>query len=217
MNYKTKAKDSFKTKLNLFFYNLSKQNRHKFTLKDFQSFQITEELAHEYATIYWQRELGYAIKGKPIKKIYEDIEQLKKNNEMFIQECKQDYISNTFPSKFPEAKFIELIKVEQCYYCEITKSEIETLATYGQLNKKNLRGWNLEIDRLNSNFEYTPQNCVMCCYWCNNAKTDEFTEEEFKRISQSIKTIWKERIERARFQERFMGDIQDITIIKNEE
>ena len=37
---------------------------------------------------------------------------------------------------------------------------------------------------------YNPDNCVLACYWCNNAKTDAFTDKEFKPIGDIIgKTI----------------------------
>lgn len=37
---------------------------------------------------------------------------------------------------------------------------------------------------------YNPDNCVLACYWCNNAKTDAFTDKEFKPIGDLIgKTI----------------------------
>ena len=220
MNYKSKALDSFKTKLNLFIYQLVINNKLKFESKEFQSFEITEELVSEYSTVYWQQELEFIIKDKTIKEIYEAITNALKENEEVIKACREHYVAKVFPVKFPESKFNEMIKNEQCHYCELKKTEIETLSNNRQLNKKNLRGWNLEIDRLNSNFEYTPENSVMCCYWCNNAKTDEFTEEEFKRIGQSIKTVWKERIKRAlqiREQERYNADVRDIKVFKNEQ
>jgi len=34
----------------------------------------------------------------------------------------------------------------------------------------------------------------MVCYWCNNAKTDEFTEEEFSKIGREIRNIWDDRL-----------------------
>lgn len=34
----------------------------------------------------------------------------------------------------------------------------------------------------------------MACYWCNNAKTDEFTAEEFKEIGKEIRKIWDVRL-----------------------
>ena len=39
---------------------------------------------------------------------------------------------------------------------------------------------------------YNKDNCVLACYWCNNAKTDAFTADEFKPIGKEIgKTIQK--------------------------
>ena len=68
------------------------------------------------------------------------------------------------------------------------------MADIGQIRKKTLRGWKLEVDRLNSNFEYNSDNCVMACYWCNNAKTDEFSKDEFKIIGNAISLVWKSRM-----------------------
>ena len=34
----------------------------------------------------------------------------------------------------------------------------------------------------------------MACYWCNNAKTDEFSPEEFKPIAEGIRKAWNERL-----------------------
>ena len=64
--------------------------------------------------------------------------------------------------------------------------KIEELAQKGKLYKKNERGWNMEIDRKKPNLEYTTDNCVAACYWCNNAKTDEFDDEEFEPIGEQI-------------------------------
>jgi hypothetical protein len=36
----------------------------------------------------------------------------------------------------------------------------------------------------------------MACYWCNNAKTDEFTAEEFKPIGEAIGAALMARINR---------------------
>jgi hypothetical protein len=50
----------------------------------------------------------------------------------------------------------------------------------------------------------------MCCYWCNNAKTDEFTPTEFKFIGQMIGNIWNTRLRAS----RFVDDGAGITVIK---
>jgi hypothetical protein len=76
----------------------------------------------------------------------------------------------------------------------ITIDEINFLIDHGRINKKRLRGYNLEMDRKNSNYEYTPANCVMCCYWCNNAKTDEFDEKEYQLIGDAMRHIWQARL-----------------------
>lgn len=36
----------------------------------------------------------------------------------------------------------------------------------------------------------------MSCYWCNNAKTDEFTFEEFEEIGKSFGLVWNKRLKK---------------------
>jgi hypothetical protein len=45
-----------------------------------------------------------------------------------------------------------------------------------------------------ANLEYLMENCVTCCYWCNNTKTDEFSYYEFKKVGVEIEKIWHERL-----------------------
>jgi 5-methylcytosine-specific restriction endonuclease McrA len=90
------------------------------------------------------------------------------------------------------------VQVRKCFYCDITESDINKLITQNKITTKRLttRGRKLEIDRRSPNVKYDQiSNLVLCCYWCNNAKTDEFTDEEFKNfIAPGIKQIWKDRI-----------------------
>ena len=51
-----------------------------------------------------------------------------------------------------------------------------------------------KIDRKLPNLEYSEENCCMACYWCNNAKTDEFSPKEFKPIAEGIRKAWNERL-----------------------
>jgi hypothetical protein len=49
------------------------------------------------------------------------------------------------------------------------------------------RGKRLEIDRRDPRLSYDDiNNIVWCCYWCNNAKSNFFTEEEFRPIALAI-------------------------------
>ena len=190
--YKIKAKDSFRTKKNLFiFYSVinrkSEVNKH-----DFENFVISEDLVKCYTSEYWQQDLEYLIEGLKIAEIETAINEFEKNYVDIIKELEANYI-NTFSRIFPVEDFEKLLSESECHYCKISVKEVNVLGVRKLLYKKTLRGWNLEIDRLNSNFEYTPENCVMSCYWCNNAKTDEFTEAEFLKIGAEIKKVWEDR------------------------
>ncbi|WP_291401366.1 hypothetical protein [Daejeonella sp.] len=82
-----------------------------------------------------------------------------------------------------------------CYYCGL---EIETqirLIKSGKLNsnrfftydykskrgveKFGTRGKSFEVDRKNPKGEYSVDNCVLCCYFCNNDKSDVFKESQY--------------------------------------
>lgn len=83
----------------------------------------------------------------------------------------------------------------KCYYCHITEDEINQLwEKHPSLTKRN-RGLSLEIERLEPDLPYSiTSNLVFSCYWCNNAKTDTFTKEEFSEIGKVIERIWKNRL-----------------------
>jgi hypothetical protein len=194
--YNAKAKDSFKTKLNLYLFKKTLEDSwHQFSQNDFVQFEIDDELVRKYTAVYWQYEIDYPItETKTILAVQEEITSKQKEHAELIVALKRDYVENFFPGVYPTAKFQELIASEKCEYCDITIPEIEALADKEMLFKKNLRGWSLEIDRKNSNHEYRPDNCIMACYWCNNAKTDEFTHEEFIEIGKAIKVVWEKRL-----------------------
>lgn len=83
-----------------------------------------------------------------------------------------------------------------CGYCGLDENKLEELNKMpNHINKRYpQRGSSLEIDRKQSQLAYSNiSNLVLACYWCNNAKTDTFTYEEFSKIGIVIKEIWKER------------------------
>jgi hypothetical protein len=89
---------------------------------------------------------------------------------------------------------------KKCQYCGITENQLELLnAQPDVINKRNsTRGRSLEIDRKVSSEKYENiKNLAWSCYWCNNAKTDTFTEEEFKIIGKAIGEVWKKRLANA--------------------
>jgi len=96
------------------------------------------------------------------------------------------------------ANFYEWYKRQQqeCSYCHLpgdTKLYYERWF-HPRENKKTgkvdyLRGRNLEVDRKNAKGKYSPDNCILACYPCNNAKSDVFSYSEFKEIGKTISLI----------------------------
>jgi 5-methylcytosine-specific restriction endonuclease McrA len=207
--YKTKSKDSFTTKLNLYVFDkVIQETESLITLTDYQKFKISKELRDVYTTKYWQWKSDSKLKEVPSKinypiktdltigKIYDEMKHFKSKYVKDFKEFKLDYIER-FGEVFSEKEFKERIEEEHCHYCNLTNDMVDKLVDAEQMFKKqDTRGWSLEIDRKDSNLEYTFDNTVMCCYWCNNAKTDEFTEEEFRKVGEEIKQIWKKRLEK---------------------
>ena len=84
-----------------------------------------------------------------------------------------------------------------CYYCKLQENFLEELHNQpGHINKRfPQRGKSLEIDRKQADLPYSNiPNLVLACYWCNNAKTDTFTEQEFQQLGQVMKRIWENRL-----------------------
>lgn len=150
--------------MNLFFFDLAINGEESFNSDDFLSFRISDELVNQYTSVYWQELESCVINTLSVKEIAQMLEVLETDNEDLLKELEEDYIMG-FPEIYPKTDFENLMNKDKCHYCNITLGQIESLAVKRKLFKKSLRGWSLEIDRLNSNLEYRPDNCVMSCYW----------------------------------------------------
>ena len=190
------------------------------SIRKFEEFVIDKAVIDAYAANYYQKKYyNEKVKYKNYKELTVDeiwhcmdfeknnLFQLTKSKNrkniteeylIFYTKLKESY-DNIFHSLFPKDRFDEMIKSKKCSYCGISVDDISSLGQNGKLyNKRSeTRGYTLEIDRKEANGEYTKDNCCMCCYWCNNAKTDEFTVEEFKEIAKGINGIWKQRLREA--------------------
>ena len=218
--YKTKMEDSFKTKVQLFLFDKAfswdnsdekgckdyyiKSNI-EIIKKDFKNFKITNEVANLYSSKYYQLELNsdeskIKHKGKELNiMVIEQRQYLVQKSKEFseiLEELEKEYEID-FRGKFTKEDFDEMLAKTTCSYCGISLTQIEELGKNGKLNNKrsDTRGYTLEIDRKLPNLEYSKKNCCMACYWCNNAKTDEFSPEEFKPIARGINEIWNKRLE----------------------
>ncbi|HEV7350965.1 hypothetical protein [Telluribacter sp.] len=80
-----------------------------------------------------------------------------------------------------------------CHYCGISNDKSYQLY---QMQRNGLRpdatrggkrGKRLELDRKDPYQPYDNlHNVVWCCYWCNNSKSNFFTEGEFRPIAEEI-------------------------------
>lgn len=218
--YKTKMEDSFKTKVQLFLFdkafswdNSDKNGCNDYYImsnietikKDFKGFEVTNEVANLYSSRYYQLELNsdeskIKHKGKELNIMAIEQRQyfVQKSKEFskILEELEKEY-EKEFQINFPEEEFNKMLDKTTCSYCGISLAQIEELGKNGKLNNKrsDTRGYTLEIDRMLPNLEYSKENCCMACYWCNNAKTDEFSPEEFNPIARGINKIWNKRLE----------------------
>jgi 5-methylcytosine-specific restriction endonuclease McrA len=193
--YRQKAKDSFTTKLNLFIYNLVISKQTTLDATEFRKFEISDNLVLSYSANYWQTDRKEYVLGTEMKPddIFKEMNKFKTSNNELIKNMEGQYVDN-FEEVFPLIGFKELVENQECAYCKISIEMVNQLAKVQKLFKKSERGWSLEIDRKNSNKEYAKDNCVMACYWCNNAKTDEFTHDEFVEIGKAIQSVWEKRL-----------------------
>ena len=74
----------------------------------------------------------------------------------------------------------------RCFYCHL---EGDTFKHYGKYFRFGRRGKRLEVDRIESKEPYSPGNCVLACYPCNNAKSDVFTYSDFIEIGETINKL----------------------------
>lgn len=120
--------------------------------------------------------------------------------ELKVRRIYLSWLRRLWSAKCPELNFYDFKNWyesvdKKCHYCGLTEEGMSILwASYPDLTKRN-RGRKLEIDRKMPNEKYEViDNLVLSCYWCNNAKTDTFTDAEFLKIGEVIKQIWAKRL-----------------------
>jgi len=98
-------------------------------------------------------------------------------------------------------------KGASCAYCGIKQDTIDKLDIKikgnNQDNEDNFgltsrnRGKKLEVDQIEPKKGYIKDNVILCCYWCNNAKSDTFIVDEFKPIAKGINEAWKIKLNKV--------------------
>jgi 5-methylcytosine-specific restriction endonuclease McrA len=200
--YSNCCAQSFKTRLELFLFKKALDGGgdiYGFSEKEFMDYRLKDKDIEKYAGVYWQQRYDYQIDGKvKVDNIYSAIQKHKLNHAKKIIDLKKSYAEN-FHKILPYEAIKELLQGKKCEYCNLTPDDIDKLTDNNKIyKKKDTRGFTLEIDRKEANKEYASDNIVLCCYWCNNAKTDEFSYKEFKEvIGPAIQNVWEARLKNS--------------------
>lgn len=192
---------SFSTKLEIFLFDRAIRNGELSDISsdEFNRFQISEDVTTLYQKAWHLT--GKCVlteNGPPMDLIDNLIEQWSNSQTELKLELQRQYKILFTTDYFPFGEFEKIYDPDPsrriCHYCKISDAEIKKLRSRGKIYSKVQRGYTMEIDRLMPNHEYSKKNCVLACYWCNNAKTDEFTSKEFEdNVGPGIGTIWYDR------------------------
>lgn len=94
---------------------------------------------------------------------------------------------------------------KKCYYCGLKEEEIQEIVMNGILKSNRFpqngiigrgqsRGVWLEVDRLEPKENYSRKNCVLCCYFCNNDKSDVFHGDDYKKFMENRVEYLRQKI-----------------------
>lgn len=79
---------------------------------------------------------------------------------------------------------------KRCAYCDISEEELELLG-----DSYNNKAHRLTVDCVDNKLGYTKGNLVLACLRCNSIKSDFFTPEEMRSLSQQFITPkWQRRL-----------------------
>lgn len=96
---------------------------------------------------------------------------------------------------------------KKCIYCGLTEMESQELVKTGILTSNRFpqngtvgrgqaRGMWLEVDRLFPKGNYSRENSALCCYFCNNDKSDVFDFENYLKFRQNRIEFLREKLKK---------------------
>lgn len=119
-----------------------------------------------------------------------------------IDKLKADFLRRKRQGKDSFENFISFEKwynnqqPKVCHYCGLSEEESQQIVMTGLLKSSRFpkegkigrgqsRGVWLEVDRLSPKENYSPENCVLACYFCNNDKSDIFHGDDYKKFKEN--------------------------------
>lgn len=192
--YKGLCQRSFETRLELFLFDriLNSRVQEGINTEDFLAFRAPDELVAKYERAGQMNR----DEARHIDTAYEDWESANTQTRRELLKAYEPHFEMEILTIVQFKKvFLEGPNNRKCHYTKLTEHEFNLLREKGEVKTKNSRGRYMEIDRLNSNKEYLVGNIVLCCYWANNAKTDEFTEPEFlSSVGPAMAEVFRKRL-----------------------
>jgi hypothetical protein len=100
--------------------------------------------------------------------------------------------------KFKKDEFIVWYlenSTDGCHYCGLSTEDCRALViklpssrfpTSNKPERGRSRGLYLEVDRKKPKEEYSKDNCVLSCYFCNNDKSDVFTYSQYMEMLHGV-------------------------------
>ena len=124
------------------------------------------------------------VKGPPLCKECNDRKMQKRPYESALRTLQRGAKERGHIVDLTYEEFIALCEVPTCHYCG------------KDLNRTKYRseghGSPSLLDRKDSSLGYSKENCVPCCWECNNLKGAKFSYEEFKLILLIKEKKWSE-------------------------
>lgn len=168
-------------------------------LKTYIDYEIPKDAIKEFKKPYFRdpdtKEKG--LKGiRERNRIIRKWKDTHKNEVKFFKKAYKEYFKKQLSMGDFRKIYGKNDENRKCEYCEITENDIRNLTEKKQIKTKRyyIRGETMEVDRKDPNRKYEKNNIILTCYWCNNAKTDEFSYCEFKKIGKTMKIIWDKRL-----------------------
>lgn len=199
--YKAICQRSFKTRLELFLFEsvLETRLQTRISIEHFLSFKPSDSLIDRLEEAWQKEEIQVEASAVYTSFIDSSIVDWLSKNESLTKNLLGQYEKLFGESVLTFGQFTQVFPEDPrkriCHYTGLSDFDFEEMRKNGKIKTKNARGRFMEIDRLNSNREYYMDNIVLCCYWANNAKTDEFTYPEFVQyVGPAMEKVFRERM-----------------------
>ena len=106
---------------------------------------------------------GFSHRGRPFESLFNTIAHLAKRRGISVSLTYEEYLGFT--------------SITECHYCDAP-------LIWEPFNKVNGH----KLDRKDNSLGYSKENCVVCCSFCNRAKSNIFTYEQFLQIGDLIRS-----------------------------